>query len=108
MFVKLPKPIADYVDARARRDVDGMVQPFAADAVVRDDGQQHQGRPAIRTWVQQATIAQPGALTPDTVCYETGRIVVEGVRTGVFEGSPRRFALAFDLEGDAIRTMEIV
>jgi len=29
----LPKPIADYVGANAQLDVDGMLKPFAADAV---------------------------------------------------------------------------
>ena len=108
MFVKLPNPVAAYVDAIARRDVEGVVQLFAADGVVTDDGRRHKGRLAIRTWVQETSAANGTVLTPDTVCYETGRVVVEGLKAGDFEGSPRRFVLAFDLDGDAIKTMEIV
>lgn len=107
MFVKLPKPIADYVDAIARRDVEGMVQPFATDGVVSHDGRRHQGHLAIRTWIQETAAANGTIFTPDTVCHETGRIVVEGVKAGAFEGSPRRFVLGFDLDGDSIRAMEI-
>lgn len=108
MFVKLPNPVAAYVDAIARRDVEGIVQLFAADGVVTDDGRSHRGHLAIRTWIQETSAANGTVLTPDTVCYETGKVVVEGVKAGDFEGSPRRFALAFDLDGDTIRTMEIV
>lgn len=107
MFVRLPKPIADYVDAIHRLDVEGMVRPFASDGAVHHQGRRHQGPLAIRTWVQETSAADGTVFTPDTVCHETGRIVVEGVRTGGLESSPRRFVLTFDLEGDAIRTLEI-
>ena len=33
MTPELPKPITDYVNANAQLDVDGMLRPFAADAV---------------------------------------------------------------------------
>jgi hypothetical protein len=35
MTPALPKPVADYVEANARLDVDGMLKPLAADALVR-------------------------------------------------------------------------
>ena len=38
MPLELPPPIAAYVKANAQLDVDGMLQPFAADAVLRDNG----------------------------------------------------------------------
>ena len=38
MPLELPSPIAAYVAANAQLDVDGMLQPFTADAVVRDNG----------------------------------------------------------------------
>lgn len=107
MYVKLPDPIAQYVEAIARGDVEAMVHPFAADAVVSDGGRTHQGHPEIRTWIQETSAADGTVLTPDTLCYETGKIVVEGVKAGDFEGSPRRFVLAFELDGDAIKTLEI-
>jgi SnoaL-like domain len=107
MFVRLPHPIADYVDAIARRDVEGMVQTFAADGAVNDRGSRHQGRQAVRAWIENTSAANGTVFTPDTLCHETGKIVVEGVKAGDFEGSPRRFVLAFELDGDVIKTMEI-
>jgi ketosteroid isomerase-like protein len=36
MTPALPRPIADYVKANAQLDVDGMLKPFAPDAVLLD------------------------------------------------------------------------
>ena len=43
MPIELPKPIADYVEANAQLDVDGMLRPFAADAVILDNGKRYRG-----------------------------------------------------------------
>ncbi|MEH6697741.1 MAG: nuclear transport factor 2 family protein [Brevundimonas sp.] len=107
MIPDLPKPIADYIDANARLDIEGMLKPFAPYAVVRDDGGRHQGQAAIRTWIEQATIASRAIFTPDTLCHADGQVIVEGPTHGDFPGSPLRFTLRFTLEGDTIRALEI-
>lgn len=107
MTPSLPKPVADYVAANARLDVDAMLKPFAADAVVRDDGGRHQGHAELRTWMDQATIAARAVFTPETVREEHGVIVVEGPTHGDFKGSPIRFTMRFTLENDAIQVLEI-
>ena len=38
MSLELPTPIAAYVAANARLNADGMLKPFAADAVLLDNG----------------------------------------------------------------------
>lgn len=38
MALTLPEPIAVYVAANAQLDVDAMLKPFAADAVLIDNG----------------------------------------------------------------------
>ena len=48
MPIDLPKPIADYVEANARLDVDGMMKPFVHDAVFIDNGKRFEGHAAIR------------------------------------------------------------
>lgn len=107
MTPPLPKPIADYVEANARLDADGMLKAFAADAVVEDDGGRHSGQAELRTWLEQATIAARAVFTPDTVRHEEGQVVVEGPTHGDFEGSPIRFTLRFTLQDDAIQALEI-
>ena len=38
MSPELPSPIAEYVEANARLDLEGMIRTFAADAVLWDNG----------------------------------------------------------------------
>ena len=107
MTAALPKPIADYVAANARLDLDGMLQPFAPDAVVRDDGGEHRGHAERKRWIEAATLAARAIFTPDAHRVEDGRVVVEGLTHGDFKGSPLRFTMRFTLADDAIRALEI-
>jgi hypothetical protein len=107
MAPALPKPIAAYVEANAELDVIGMLKPFAADAVVYDNGRRHQGHTELRTWLEEAVVAAGAIFTPDTVRHENGQVVVEGPAHGDFKGSPIRFTFCFTLENDGIRTLEI-
>ena len=107
MSLALPSPIAAYVAANARLDVDGMLRPFAADAVLRDNGAVLRGHAELRRLFEEAVVAVKAIFTPDTVRYEDGQVVVEGPANGDFKGSPIRFTYRFTLENDAIRALEI-
>ena len=107
MTLALPKPIADYVEANAQLDVDGMLKPFAADAVVLDNGGRHEGHAELRTLLEEAVIGSKAIFTPDTVRHEHGQVVVEGPAHGDFPGSPIRFTYRFSLDNDAISALEI-
>ena len=107
MVPTLPRPIADYVEANAQLDLDGMLKPFAADAVVLDNGGRHEGHPELRTLLDEAVIGVKAIFTPDTVRHENDQVVVEGLGHGDFKGSPIRFTYRFTLEDDAIKTLEI-
>jgi ketosteroid isomerase-like protein len=107
MTPALPKPIADYVEANARLDVDGMLKPFAADALVLDNGSRHKGQAELRTLLEEAVVGAKAIFTPDTVRHEKGQVVVEGPAHGDFKGSPLRFTYRFSLENDAIKALEI-
>ena len=103
----LPTPIVDYVEANAQLDVDGMLKPFAADAVVHDNGAVHQGHAEIKALLEEAVIPAKAIFTPDTVRHENDQVVVEGPGHGDFPGSPIRFTYRFTLEGGAIKALEI-
>lgn len=107
MSIELPQPIADYVEANARLDVDGMLKPFAADAVILDNGHPHEGRAEVRTLLEEAVVGAKAIFTPDTARHEDGQVVVEGPAHGDFTGSPIRFTYRFTLENNAIKTLEI-
>src|SRR4051812_39365267 len=95
MAPALPPPIAHYVEANGQLDVDGMLEPFAADAVVTDIGAVHRGHAEIRSLLEEAVIPAKAIFTPDTVRHENGQVVVEGPAHGGFPGSPIRFTYRF-------------
>ncbi|MEP1122610.1 MAG: nuclear transport factor 2 family protein [Ilumatobacter sp.] len=107
MAPTLPTPIAAYVEANARLDLEGMLRPFADDAVVRDNGAVHRGRAGIRSLLEEAVIPVRAVFTPDTVRHEDGAVVVDGPAHGDFPGSPIRFTYRFTLDDDAITTLVI-
>lgn len=107
MPVELPKPIADYVAANARLDLDGMMQPFSPDAVILDLDKKFEGKADLRTLFEEAVIPVRAIFTPDSVRHEHGRVVVEGPAHGDFKGSPLRFTYAFTLENEEIKALEI-
>ena len=106
MSMNLPTPIADYVDANARLDIDAMLRPFERDAVFIDNGKRFEGQAAIRQLFEEEVIPVKAIFTPDTVREEGGDVVVEGPAHGDFPGSPLRFTYRFTLANGAIKTLE--
>ena len=106
MTMNLPKPVADYVEANARLDIDGMMKPFLADAVFVDNGKRYEGLADIRKLLKEEAIAVKAIFTPDTVREEDGDVVLEGPAHGEFRGSPIRFTYRVTLANGAIKTLE--
>lgn len=107
MAPALPNLVAAYVEANAQLDVDGMLKPFAADAVLSDNGKRHQGHAELRRLFEDEVVAVKAIFTPDSVHHEDGQVVVEGLAHGDFKGSPIRFTYRFTLEDSAIKELEI-
>lgn len=108
MTTNLPKPVADYVEANARLDIDGMIRPFLPDAVFIDNGKHYEGLAEIRRLLEEEAIAVKAIFTPDTVREEGGDIVLEGPAHGDFPGSPLRFTYRFTLAHGAIKSLETI
>lgn len=106
MSLNLPKPIADYVEANARLDIDGMMKPFLHDAVFIDNGKRYEGAAQIRKLLEEEAIAVKAIFEPDAVRDEDGDVVLEGPAYGDFPGSPIRFTYRFALVNNAIKTLE--
>ena len=103
----LPKPIADYIEANARLDVEGMLKPFAADAVLFDIGRRYEGHAELRILFEEEVVAVKAIFTPEHVRQDQGNVVVEGPAHGDFKGSPIRFTYRFTVEREAIKALEI-
>lgn len=107
MSPHLPSPIADYVEANARLDLDGMMRSFAAGAVFLDNGERFEGHAEIRGLLKKMVVDLRAIFTPDTVRHEDEVVVVEGPAHGDFPGSPIRFTYRVELDGDAIKTLRV-
>lgn len=107
MPIELPEPIADYIAANARLDVDAMLRPFTPDAVVVDNGCRYEGTAQIRTLFEREVVPVAAVFAPDTVRHRGERVIVEGPVHGTFKGSPIRFTYDFALAGHAIAALEI-
>lgn len=103
----LPSPIQAYFDADSRGDGEALVQAFAPDAVVDDEGRSHAGREAIGAWWRAAKARYRHVIEPLGM---TGKGDVAEIRAqvaGDFPGSPAKLTFAFRLEGDRITGLEI-
>lgn len=107
MSLELPSPIAAYVAANARLDLDDMLKTFAADAVLLDNGKRFEGHAEIRALLEEMVVNLKAIFTPDTIGHEDAQVVVEGPAHGDFPGSPIRFTYRFDLNDDVIQNVEI-
>jgi uncharacterized protein (TIGR02246 family) len=103
----LPPPLAAYYEAKNRHDTDAMLAPFAEDAVVRDEGQEHRGRAAIRTWMEHTTRKYRVTVDVRQVEPIDGRLIVSGLVSGDFPGSPAMLRYAFTLSGLEIARLEV-
>lgn len=106
MPMDLPKPIADFIDANARLDLNGMLEPFLPNAVFIDNGKRFDGQAAIRRLFEEEVMPVKAIFEPDTVRNEGGEVVLEGPAHGDFPGSPLRFTYRFTLVNGAIETLE--
>jgi hypothetical protein len=106
--LELPDRLSRYFAAQNKHDVEGMTDCFAADAVVRDEGQTYSGHTAIREW-KLDTIAKYGVSVRPL--KSTGRcdgLTVLARVQGDFPGSPVNLTYDFALGPDGlIRALEI-
>lgn len=106
MSMNLHRPIAGYIEAGARLDLEGMLKPFRPDAVFIDNGKRHEGLAEIRRLLAEEAIPVKAIFTPDRVREEGGVTVLEGPAEGDFPGSPLRFTYRFTMANGAISTLE--
>src|SRR5262245_59511543 len=98
----LPEPLSAYLSAKNRHDIDAMLAPFSADAVVKDESRERRGRAAIREWMEETTRKYRVTVEVTGASEEDGRTVVAGLVSGNFSGSPAVLHFAFTLEGGKI------
>lgn len=104
--LNLPEPIATYFDAD-QRGGEAVARCFTKEAVVKDEGQTHSGRAAIKAWKTAASAKYAYTSTPFAVEQTHGRYIVTSRLTGNFPGSPVALRYLFRLERGKIAHLEI-
>lgn len=109
MNIKLPEPIEDYFRFRAEGKSEQAAASFARDAVIIDEGEDHEvvGRDAISQWF--AEIADKYKTTLEVVgsVEEEGNVVVTTLVSGNFPGSPAEFLYRFSVRNALIERLVI-
>ena len=101
--IALPAPLADYF---GRTDGSDLLPLFAPDAVVRDEGETHQGTAAIAGWLQGVESRYRPRYRILASDQRGEAIVVTFEVSGTFPGSPATLRQAITLSGDRIARIE--
>jgi len=107
MTAKLPRVLAEYFAATNAHDVGAMTAAFTEDATVHDEGRDHAGVSAIRTWMEE-TIEKYDYKVEAIESSRNGSsaVVLVSLR-GKFPGSPITLQYAFTLSGERVARLEI-
>jgi ketosteroid isomerase-like protein len=103
----LPSPIQAYLDADRSRDDKAIIDAFARDAVVKDEGRSYAGHQAIGAWWRETKEKYQTVMEPLEMNEEGGVTTVTIKVTGRFPGSPALIHFAFRLDGARITNLEI-
>ena len=98
MSTKLPEPLATYFAGHNNHDVDAMIGPFAEAAIVKDEGQEVRGLPAIRKWMEESNAKYTVAVIVINVAETAANTTVRGRVLGNFPGSPVELRFIFTLD----------
>jgi hypothetical protein len=108
MSVDLPTPIAIYIAAENRDDVEALAQCFSEHAVVRDEDRTIEGLAAIKRWKAETGKKYQHTVEPLASAQKDGKTIVTNRLTGNFPGSPIELEFVFTLDGDKIASLEIL
>jgi hypothetical protein len=106
--VELPAPIAAYIDAENRHDIETLALCFAENATLRDEGRTIQGLEAIKQWKAETAKKYRHTMEPLACKPEGDEIVVTNRLAGNFPGSPIELEFVFTLENEKISSLDIL
>ena len=105
--LRLPKPIELYFTTDGG-DAEAVSQCFNETAVVKDEGHTYNGRVAIKEWKAHASEKYEYTSEPLSLDQEDRKAVVTSRLTGNFPGSPVNLRFFFELDGEKIKSLEII
>jgi len=105
--LNLPTPIANYF-AADEVGAEPLAQCFTEDAVVNDEGHTYNGRAAIKEWKTRASEKYQYTSELLALEQEDQKAVVTSRLTGNFPGSPVDLRFFFELDGEKIKSLEVI
>lgn len=107
MTPKLPEIVQRYVTASNAHDVASILDCFAEDAVVHDEGELLRGKKAVENWIGKTIEKYHFQFKPLNVKEEGGEVIVNTEVSGTFNGSPVNLDFHFGLKGEKIASLHI-
>ena len=105
--MQLPETIQAFFEADRNNDCEALVECFAPDATVHDEGRSHSGHHAIGNWWEQSKARYRHMAEPFEASTDEHGIRVRARVSGEFPGSPAILVFAFRLSGKKIAALEI-
>ena len=107
MLHDLPAPVAGYLAAERAKDAAALASCFAEDAVVHDEGKDHRGVDAIRSWKAEADAKYDFVVEPLDAARDGATVKLRARVSGDFPGSPVELDFNFTLAGDKIAALDV-
>jgi hypothetical protein len=107
MSMQLPAPIERYIRIANSGTPEAAPECFAADAIVRDEGQTYEGVAAIKNWMAATKKKYGHTIAPLELAERGGQSVLKARLAGSFPGSPITVNFNFVLAGGKIRSLTI-
>ena len=107
MTTGLEPALVHYFAAINEHDVAEIVAAFAEEAVVRDEGQEHRGLAAIRSWIEATLGKYDYRVDPIDSSRMGAKTVVRVSVYGGFSGSPITLRYEFTVDRQKIARLEI-
>ena len=107
MPTKLTPPLDAYFAAKNVNDIDAMLETFAEDAVVKDEGGVMRGDAAIRDWMKETMKKYQYTVEVLDAKEDAAKTTVACRLTGSFPGSPVEVSYVFSMKSGKIAGLEI-
>ena len=105
--MNLPDFITAFVKAQNTHDSAAHVACFMPDALVFDEGKNHQGRNQIKAWIEEANEKYQAVMEPIDYSGSGEMGVLRASISGTFDGSPIVLNYQFEFADGLIQSLKI-
>jgi SnoaL-like domain len=101
--MKIPNPIAAFIDATNQHNTEALLATLAETAVINDEGQDYRGIAEIKKWSDEKVIGTKVTLEPIKTVEQSGKTIVTAKVDGTFDktGLPDPLVLDFHFTIDS-------